>query len=770
MRGNRYNTALHLAVSAMAIIAAAGTASAQEQGATAAADTSEGVQEIVVTAQRRSESLLSVPLAVSAMSGDDLARRRITDPSSLSATIPNLQVNDQTGGAQPNFTLRGIGLGNEFSDNQLSPIGFYVNDAYVVSRGSQGGQLFDLDRVEVLRGPQGTLYGRNTTGGAINIITRKPKLKGINGYVQAGYGNFDDVRAQGAIEFTPVEDVFGIRLAADFARHDAYFENIFPGQPDVQSGNSLTGRISVRLKASEDLEFNLMAFASRSRFWQPANYVLGTAPDGTNPFTGYTRGSLGFFKTDTDLPLKFNNRARGGQFTARYQLTDELSVQSISFYDTAKLYQPQEADGSPVNLVLTYFDSKQDAFNQELRLSYESDAFKVQGGLFYGWDRITVDNRYLLFGFLEDLGVPADPTLHAGGASILQNYTQTRRSKAIFGQADYRLTDRLTATLGLRYTRDTGRYAGTAFIGDYDFVPLVQTVGLANGDPYRNAGKNSALTGRGALEYSLPGGGVVYASYSRGYRAGSFNGGAYFDNAQTDYIRPEKVNAYEAGVKTKLFGGTTTLAAAAFYYDYSDQQLSEVRGVSIFLDNAGKSTIKGLEFELTSRLTRRFTLRTNLGLLDTQYDELFLEAGDQLDQNGNPVLDQNGNPVPIINNLKGNRLPFTPKVTLSAGFDWTIMDAGDWRATFSPTLNYISKTYFTPYNNRGNYGMVKDNGYAVLDATLTVENGPWSLSIWGRNLTQSRYFVSGNNLDGFGYINLFQGNPRTFGALLKRSF
>lgn len=770
MAGFRHRFSGRTAGIAIALGLIATSANAQQTEPAPAADENSDDAGIVVTAQRRSEALISVPLAVSAISGDDLAKRRITDPSALSATIPNLQVNDQTGGAQPNFTLRGVGLGNEFSDNQLSPIGFYVDDAYLVSRGSQGGQLFDLERVEVLRGPQGTLYGRNTTGGAINVITRKPKLAQANGYAEAGYGNFNDVRVRAAVEVTPVDGVFGIRLSGDFMRHDGYVENLFPGQPDEQSANSLSGRLAVRFKPSDSAEFNLRLSASRSRFWQPANYTIGTDPDGTNPFSGYNRGALGFFQTETELPLKFDNNAKAAQFTARFQLSDSLSLQSLTSYDKARLSQPQEADGSPVNLILTYFDSDAAAFNQELRLSYEGDGLKAQVGAYYGWDRLVVDNRYLLFGFLEDLGVPADPTLHAGGASILQNYTQVRRSKAVFGQADYDLSDNLTATVGLRYTHDTGRFAGTAFIGDYDFLPLVQTVGNPDGSPYQNAGKNDALTGRAALEYRLANGGIVYASYSRGYRAGSFNGGAYFDNAQTDYIRPERVNAYEAGVKSKLFGGSTTVAAAAFYYDYSDQQLSEVRGIAVFLDNAGKSSIKGLELEMTSRLAKGFTLRGNLGLLDTRYDELFLEAGDQLDANGNPVLDGNGNPVPIINDLKGNRLPFAPTVTVSAGFDWTVIDGSDWSFTVSPTVNYTSKTYFTPYNDRGNYGLVKDNGYALFDLSLTVEKGPWSLSIWGRNLTQSKYFVSGNNLEGFGFVNLFQGNPRTFGASLRRNF
>jgi iron complex outermembrane receptor protein len=757
----------HLLFSAAVIGICTPAAHAQNAPTSPAADTQAPPSDIVVTAQRRSESIMSVPLAVTALSGDDLTKRRITDPGGLSASVPNLQVNDQTGGAQPNFTLRGVGIGNEFSDNQLSPIGFYVDDGYVVSRGSQGGQLFDLDRVEVLRGPQGTLYGRNTTGGAINVITRKPSLNGTNGYIEAGYGNYNDARAQGALEITPIDGVLGIRASVDFDRHDGYFKNIEPNQPDLQSGNTLSGRLAIRLKPDEKTDINLRLFGYRSRFWQPSNYVIGTGAGGTNPFTGYNRGDLGFFRADT-APLKFDNKAKGVQLTVRRQLSDEIAIQSITSYDTATLGQPQEADGSPVNLVLTYFNSYARAFNQELRLTYDHGPFKIQSGGYYGWDRIRVDNRYLLFGYLEAEGVPADPTLTTGGGSILQDYSQRRRSAAIFGQADYTPLDRLTFTLGLRYTHDTGQYLGTAFAGDYDYHPLVQTVGLADGSPFPNSGRNNALTGKAEVSYAIPHG-TIYASYSRGYRAGSFNGGAYVSNDQTDYIKPETVNAYEVGAKGRLWDNTT-LSAAAFYYDYSNQQLSEIRGVAIYLQNAGKSVIKGLEFELTSRLSRSLTFRANLGFLAAKYKRLLLDAGDLLDANGNPVFDSSGNPVQVVNNLKGNRPPFAPKVTLSASVDWRLLNSDRWIVTLTPSVNYTSKTYFTPYDDQGNYGLVKDTGHTVLNANLAVGRGSWSMSVWGQNLTQAKYFVSGNNLESFGYINLFQGNPRTFGASLKRTF
>jgi outer membrane receptor protein involved in Fe transport len=170
-----------------------------------------------------------VPLAVTAVSGADLQEKGIVTSADLASVVPNLQVNSPFGQTQPNFSLRGVSVANEYNSNQASPIGVYIDDVYIASRTSQGMGLFDLDRVEVLRGPQGTLFGRNTTGGAINFITKEPSLEGTNGYLQLGYGNFDTFTAQGAFETTTADDQVGVRLAGNVAEGDGMFKNVFPG-------------------------------------------------------------------------------------------------------------------------------------------------------------------------------------------------------------------------------------------------------------------------------------------------------------------------------------------------------------------------------------------------------------------------------------------------------------------------------------------------------------------------------------------------------------
>lgn len=233
--------------------------------------------DIVVTAQRREQSMLSVPIAITAVTGAALANAGVSDSSQLATVVPNLQINSAYGKTQPNFSLRGIGVGNEYSANQASPIGVYIDDAYIASRTSQGAQLYDLERIEVLRGPQGTLFGRNTTGGAINMITRKPDLSGSSGYVEASYGNYDTLHGQAALETTLVEDQLGIRIAANYDRNDPTFRNLIPGKPSPNGGTSYSGRVQLRWKPVPELDVLLKAYGSKDKLTQGALHSVGAS-------------------------------------------------------------------------------------------------------------------------------------------------------------------------------------------------------------------------------------------------------------------------------------------------------------------------------------------------------------------------------------------------------------------------------------------------------------------------------------------------------------
>ena len=705
--------------------------------------------EIVVTAQRREQSIMSVPASVTAMSGDALRTLGITQVNALASIVPNLQINDPTGGEQPNFTLRGVGLGNEYDDNQASPIGIYVDDAYEAFRTMHGTQLYDLQRVEVIAGPQGTLFGRNTTGGAINFITNKPTLSGSSGFIDVGYGNYDDERVQSAVEITPVAGVFGIRLAGSFERHDAYIVDGFPGQPNMATEKSPSVRLSLRWRPIDDLDFNLRLYDSSATQYQPGVYQVGPGPGGANAITGYSRAGLGFYDTNADSVAENGAHSRGAELTVKYKLTERLSLQSLTSIDSGNSVLGQDVDGSPVDVLRTSFRSDYKQFNQELRLLYSGSQIDVQGGAYYGWDQITPTNRYAFFGFLQALGAPADPTLTHGGATITQDYRQVRASEAVFAQADYKITPKLIATLGLRDTHDRAEYRdGTAFIGDYDFQPLVQTVGTP-GEPLSKDGSSSAVTGKTALSYTFDRGNLVYGSFSRGYRAGTFNGSGYLAPSQVSYVEPETVNAYEVGFKGRLLDGALTYSTALFYYDYSNQQILDVVGVVGFLRNAGKASLKGIDFETTARASDALTAIVNIGLLSTDYKTLTLQDTD----------------------LSGNRMPFAPSATANLRLDWRVWRfAPQSELVLTPSVTYTSKVYFTPYNNALGNETLRQDGMTITNASLEWRKDEWVVSAWTKNVFDTHYFVYGLNLESFGFNYLNQGNPRTFGLSVHRTF
>lgn len=706
--------------------------------------------DIVVTAQRRSQSLMSVPLAVSAIGGDALLRQGLQQPTSLASTVPNLQVNDATGGSEPNFTLRGVGLGNEYSSNQASPVGVYADDTYLAFRSMHGSQMFDLERVEVLRGPQGTLFGRNTTGGAINFITRKPELSGTNGYFDAGYGNFNDVRIDAAAEGTLVEDRLGVRAAVSFSRHDGYVNNIYPGGPDLATGHMLRTRLSVRARPSDNLDINVRVFVNRSHQIQPGVIAVGTDPGGVNPYTGYGRGDLPFYTVESDSAYRNENRSQGFALSVKLDLTDSLSLSSLTSYDTGMSDYAQDYDSSPFSVADTSaYVADYKEINQELRLSFDHGAVKAQGGLFYGRDRVDADNKYIIFRFLADeYGLPADPNFIDGGATIAQAYRQIRISKAVFGQIEVEPVANLLLTLGGRYTRDTARYEnGTSVIGDFDFTPIVQVIGTP-GNPLNRRGRNSAFTGRAAISYQFPGGPLVYGSYSRGYRAGTFNGSGFLDPSQVDFVKPEKIDAYEIGAKGRFLDGALTLAGALYYYDYVNQQIQDQIGPIAILRSAGASTIKGGELEATIRFAPPVSFSGSLGYTDARYDRLTLR---------DEVLD-------------GNRLPFAPKVTASGRLDITIPDVAGGDLVLSPSVTYTSSQWFTPYNAAMGNGILRQDGYALFDAVVEWKKGPWGFRLWGKNLTQKHYYAYGLNLTDYGWYYFNPGQRRIYGGAVHMAF
>lgn len=713
--------------------------------------------EIVVTAQRRAESILKVPIAISSLSQDDLEKRGVTNAISLAGQVPSLQVNSPYGDSMPNFTLRGIGVANEHNFNQASPIGVYYDDAYISARVAHGLGMFDLERIEVLAGPQGTLYGRNTTGGAINFISRKPSLSGSNGYIDMGYGNFNTFTADGAAEATLAENKLGVRLAFKYARGDGYIKNVAPGQPDADSTDSVSGRAIIRYKPNDRLDITIKGTIARSDPTQAGIYNQGIGPDGLSPLQGTSRAAKGltFFETDSPRLGESYVSAYGGLVNIKYQLTDTLSLFSLTSYDHVKQRFTQEGTGLEsatdlTQLLDTSYGNKFNMFNQELRASYSSDRTKFQAGLYYGYDKDASDSYYWLVN---------------GASNIHQIYDQVRRSYAIFAQGDQKF-GRLDITLGLRYTSDKLTYENyTSYLGpaalnngtrDTSIFPFDQGVYfLGSYDPATNSFQSGptlhndshALTWRAAVNYEFADGQMIYASYNRGYRPAAFCGQCF--TGPITQTLPEKVDAYEIGAKGKFLNNALTVSLSAFVMNYKNQQINEVNGPNTILENVPKSQIKGIEFDVGLRPISTLRIGVNGSYLVPKYKEGQLLFGD----------------------ISGFQMAYAPKFQMSAHADWEVAKLGAGAVNFSPSMVYTSRVFFSPYENTNNQQFLHQNGFAKVNAQLSYDTDRWSARAWVRNLFNKETFADGLDLTGaFGYDYLIQAPPRTFGASFSYHF
>lgn len=858
------NTPLKLRNALLAGSAAIGIIAAPAYAQEAADDGA--IMDIVVVAQKRAQNLQDVPLAVSALAGDELQSRGISETSDLQGFVPSLQITTPYGRTQPNFSLRGVSVANEFSASTASPVGVYVDEVYQSFRASHGQQLYDLERVEVLRGPQGTLYGRNTTGGAISFFTNKPDLGANKGYATVGYGNYDTWTAEGAVEATLIPDVLGIRVAGIFAKGDGWQFN--PAQNRrVGTTDTYGGRASLRWKPTETIDINLKGYFARDNPLAPNPYSIGQLA-GDRDVIGYSRSdpaqnggrALGKDEVAADTGGNYYTASRGVSLNISAELTDNISITSITGYDWGKYSNsPFDCDGSPNDVCALRYNSVSRNFNQDIRFAFQSDKFNLVTGVYYGKDTIDTRNEIDFFGFLEPLLrgagagnsffnapvsapqaaaiIPAfavnpalDPTTAAGCAPVAtgnpsgfldarsllafltdvqlnnsggngfggalsaacraagappfgpingeQRFTVSRPSMAIYADASYEFTDALTVSVGLRYTRDKVNYLdGRTVLYDLSGTNIVAST-IPYSFPYNSnlpaleqRETANRVTGRVNVSYDFNDDIMGYLNYSRGYRSGSFNGLAYQGTNQVYFIKPETIDAFEGGVKTKLFDRRVQLNLAGFYYEYKGHQVTQVIGATTFTRSAD-GRLYGGEAELTWQITPALRLDASASLLRSEYRGNALNPAD---------------PSSPTRNVNGNPFPNAPRETFSVGLDWDAYKSDDLRVNLRSDAAYTGLYYFDPF---GDYGLKPcdrpgapgavrpagvaitcgNPGYWLANSRLTVEKGNYSASLWVKNLTNKFYYSYGLNIDIFGLDYLNRGTPRTYGVELSAKF
>ena len=747
-------------------------AAAQESGAPAETE-SPGTTDIIVTAQKRRESVNSVPLSITAVSGGDLQAQGVTDVAGLAKVTPGFNAID-SGFGTPVYFLRGIG----FFDSSLAAkptVTVYTDEVPIPYSVMTAGASFDLERVEVLKGPQGTLFGSNATGGAINYIAAKPTWSSEAG-LALSYGRFNRFSAEGYAS-GPLSETLAARISL---RHEGGgdWQKSYTRDASLGQRAFTQGRLQLAWRPVDTVRVNLMINANQ-------DHGDTQAPQLVTPF----QQSAGFFDPrlvayptapasnraadwGDSFALKKDNWQVQAALRGEVDLSDDITLTSISAYSRFKEAYGQESDGTALRLTDVFLEGDIRAFSQELRLagSLMGDGSWIVGGN-YEWGK----THELLTQRLDDQS-SAHVFDRFGFPSIelVPQLGDTRyRSIAAFADVSVPIVDTLTLIGGIRYTDTKVDFAGcTLNAGNGTYARGFELIfGLPSGTiplggcvTFNDAGQPALFEGslpedniswRGVLQWKPSGGQLFYASVSRGYKSGSFATLAGNRFSQYTPVRQEQVTAYEIGFKSALLDRRVQLNGALFYYDYLDKQLKGRTIVPVFgpleaLVNVPKSRIKGAELQLVVTLVDG--LRANFGAtyIDSKVTRSFT----------------NYSAFGAVTDFDGYRFPYTPKWQLNADLEYRWAIGGAKQAFLGANYSYRSLTYgdFRPDARLS----IDDYGLLDLRGGIGDADGKWTASLYAQNVTDEYYWHTAARR-GDAVIR-FAGMPATYGVNMSFKF
>jgi len=737
------------------------------------------LEEITVTARKREESLQTTPIAISAFLALDMEKRNLSNLMEVTSFIPNVTVSSTArggGGPSANVYIRGVGQ-DDFLFTTDPGVGIYIDGVFHPRTIGGVMDLLDLERVEVLRGPQGTLFGKNTIGGAINVVSLKPTGE-TGGNAKVTVGRFGRIDARGSFDFPVIADQLLPKISFSTKNRNGYGKRLdFATKKVIDQSlgdeDQTAVRGAVRWLPSDKVTVDISA--DYSTWNQNSAPTVVTKIDPSNAFPTLQWNEV--IGTPSGLPYddrflipgnvddSYGTGPNGVTYegwgvngTVTWDMDEDVSLKSITTYRAFKARFGRDGDGSPLPIVATDNRQKQHQFSQEIQLigtSFEDRLHWQVGGFYfdeYGQDLNDVRLISGMFNAFEAL--PGPIASGFGGAGNFLNqfldldldiFNEINISSiAGFGQATLDVTDKLSVTGGLRYTHEKKDYtlrhqriASGLFI-----VPLTTVSNNWN-----------AVTPMGSLQYQLSDDIMTYASFSRGFKSGGFNGRPT-EAGLVETFDPEYVSSYEAGIKTELFNNRLRLNLAAFYMDYTDMQINVISfsqntgSLVLRTDNVGAATIKGLEMDLQAAPAEGFLVGWNLGYLDFSIKEL------------DPTV------VGVSKNSKGVR---APKWTMSAyvEYSWDVRNNGE--ITLRGDWSYESESF----SDITNTPSIIREAHSIINARISyamVENG-WEISLFGTNLTDKRFINSGSSdLNSFGFTEAIYNRPREWGLSVKKTF
>ncbi len=713
-----------------------------------AQETRQGLDEITVTAERREGTLQDTPISISAVTGDTLERSSIYDTEALSYSVPGLNVQRDVVGKA---VIRGVGTEN-FTVGGDPGVAVYNDGAYMARTSTAIFDFFDIDRIEVLRGPQGTLYGRNAVGGVINVLSNAPTEEfEVRGNFT--YGNYDAIRAEGAVS-GPIADGVRARIAGLYSKRDGFTQNIFPGlesrgldELDTKDLWALRGRLDIDLASNVTLE--LIGDIYRDDSNPPAFWYTDATLPWQSPSSVYPRDlrtvSQGYETVTpgvTDLVVGQANRQDQTGGTARLTWeADGFTVTSTSAYRDTKFDWINDGDGLSDFLVVYFQKDRSDNFTQDLQIASNGDGpFQwIVGGFFLTEDS---DGVY---------AIPLGPAF--GNATIVYDGTNKTDAFGVFAEGKYSF-GAVTLTAGLRYS-DEQKDATL----DFAFASAAAPGPLANSVlvSYDQSADFNALTPRFVIDYQATESTMLYASVTRGFKSGGFS---LLDNPLNSF-NEEFIWSYEIGTKSRLFDNRFELNTSAFYYDYRDQQLSQVTSLATQTTNAGSSTVWGIEADFKALLTDNFQIDGNFAYLNTEFDEFCTNDTRDLTR---PIDTAN---CPGTPNLAGNKLPRAPEIQVNLAAMYTHDFGSNLEGFARVEWQHTGDQFFSVFNRP----TIAQDAFNVFNASIGVssDDGRWSVRGWARNLFDEEYF---SNLFESGVSTTaavpqgFVAPPRTYGVTL----
>lgn len=685
------------------------TAQTEGEGATKASnDKPLQLDPVVVTAEKRSENIQEIPSSISVVTDLQIMDSGITDIQELSSLTPNLFISNWGVRGNSYVFIRGIG-----AVNNDPAVGFYVDDVNYMDSNVFDSKLYEIERIEILRGPQGTLYGRNSLGGIINIVTKEPDNETTAG-TELRFGDYNLFETELYMRTPLIEDKLFLGLAGNYQIQDGFSHNDYLGE-DADDLKGLNGRMHIRWTPTQKLDVLLTADGEK-------------IDDGAYPITNLSQVKKDPHHVSHDIKSTDERDSFGTSLRVRYD-ADALTFTSITGYRHFDDWASNDQDFSPMPLMDTSQTIHDNQVSQEFRFASPEDNgnWKWIGGL-YGFfhEHDTNLTMNMAPGLYAPFAITTDTDSHLDTAGC-----------AVFGQATYTLFDKLELSAGLRYD-----YERSAI--DYKN----STNGIQD-TKYDDSINNNTLLPKFQLAYHWTNDFMTYASVARGYRSGGFN--TSFPDSSKRAFDPEYSWNYEVGAKTSWFNNRLTFNAAAFYITLEDQQITQTRnGADTFITNAGKSHNVGFEFEGSALLYEGLTAEANFGYTYSKFDEY---SGGAID-------------------YKDNLAPFVPRYTYNAALQYRHPIIKD----FNWLWNTGSLDLFTRAEVQGtgpfywdSSNSIKQNEYEIFNFRVGLETDHFDLILWCRNAFDREYAKVAFDFGGGNHYGQ-AGDPQTFGLTLRARF